>query len=88
MWAIMREWLFGGAIPDDQVLHDDLIGVEYGFNVNDQILLEKKDHMKARGLASPDDGDGLALTFGVPVLPSFEDYEEDYADDGRSSAGY
>jgi hypothetical protein len=89
MWAIMREWLQGGAIPDDQVLNDDLIGVEYGFNVNDQILLEKKEHMKARGLASPDDGDGLALTFGAPVLPSFDDEtNDDWSDDGRSAAGY
>lgn len=90
MWAIMREWLEGGAIPDDQILSDDLIGVEYGFNVRDEILLEKKEHMKARGLASPDDGDGLALTFAVPVLPSFDEdeYQDDYRDDGRTMAGY
>jgi len=87
MWAIMREWLEGGAIPDDQRLYDDLIGIEYGFNANDQILLEKKEHMKKRGLASPDDGDGLALTFAVPVLPSFEDEEEWIGDEGRSEAG-
>lgn len=76
MWAIMREWLDGGAIPDDQVLHDDLVGVEYSFNARDEIQLERKEHMKKRGLASPDDGDGLALTFAVPVLPSFEDEDE------------
>jgi len=87
MWAIMREWLEGGAIPDDQRLYDDLIGIEYGFNVNDQILLEKKEHMKKRGLASPDDGDGLALTFAVPVLPSYEDEDEWVGDQGRSEAG-
>jgi hypothetical protein len=29
--------------------------------------------MKDRGLSSPDDGDGLALTFAVPAYPSFED---------------
>jgi hypothetical protein len=84
IWAIMREWLEGGAIPDDQILNDDLIGVEYSFNARDEILLEKKEHMKARGLASPDDGDGLALTFAVPVLPSFEEDEyDDHRDDGR-----
>lgn len=65
----------------------DLIGIEYGFNANDQILLEKKEHMKKRGLASPDDGDGLALTFAVPVLPSYEDEEEWVGDEGRSEAG-
>lgn len=89
MWAIMREWLKGGAIPDDQQLADDLTGVEYSFNVRDEIQLEKKEHMKERGLASPDDGDGLALTFAVPVLPSFYEDEADRWDgeDGRSSAG-
>ncbi|QNQ10451.1 hypothetical protein [Sphingomonas alpina] len=28
--------------------------------------------MKARGLASPDDADALALTFAAPVLPREE----------------
>lgn len=89
MWAIMREWLEGGAIPDDQELCDDLTGIEYSFNARDEIQLEKKEHMKARGLASPDDGDGLALTFAVPVLPSFYEPEEFEGDDGRSNVtGY
>lgn len=83
IWAIMREWLAGGAIPDDQQLADDLTGVEYGFDVRDAIILEKKEHMKERGLASPDDGDGLALTLAVPVFPSF--YEDD--DDRLEPAG-
>ena len=89
MYAIMREWLPGGAIPDDDQLEQDLIGVEYSFNVRDEIQLEKKEHMKKRGLASPDDGDGLALTFAVPVLPSFEedDYDERFEDD-RGPGGY
>ncbi len=89
MWAIMREWLNGGSIPDDQQLADDLTGVEYSFNVRDEIQLEKKEHMKERGLASPDDGDGLALTFAVPVLPSFWEDEGDRwdGDDGRNATG-
>jgi hypothetical protein len=88
MWAIMREWMLGGAIPDDQDLADDLTGVEYSFNVRDEIQLEKKEHMKARGLSSPDDGDGLALTFAVPVLPTQEEIDEDeFGDDGRSDIG-
>jgi hypothetical protein len=85
MWAIMREWLEGGAIPDDQQLADDLTGVEYSFNARDEIQLERKDHMKARGLASPDDGDGLALTFAVPVLPSF--YEDEGMEGERMPEG-
>ena len=87
MWAIMRDWLKGGAIPDSQRLQDDLVGVEYSFNPRDEILLEKKEHMKQRGLASPDHGDGLALTFAVPALPSYyddEDYHEDTGADVRT----
>lgn len=77
LWAVMREWLEGGVIPDDQSLSDDLTGVEYGFDANDRILLEKKEHMKKRGLASPDDGDGLALTFATQVLPAAWGDDED-----------
>jgi hypothetical protein len=36
-------------------------------DASDAILLERKDDMKRRGLASPDDGDALALTFAYPV---------------------
>lgn len=67
IWGTMRDWLAGGAIPRDEELATDLTGVEYGFNANDQIALERKESMKARGLASPDDGDALAITFAVPV---------------------
>lgn len=67
IWGLMREWLVGGAIPRDELLATDLTGVEYGYNAADAILLEKKESMKARGLASPDSADALAITFAVPV---------------------
>ncbi len=67
IWGSMKEWLRTGAIADETDLKADLTGVEYGFNVRDEILLEAKDDMKARGLASPDLGDALALTFAYPV---------------------
>jgi hypothetical protein len=68
MWCRMRQWLkSGGAITDDQDLAADLTGVEYGYTVHNEIQLEKKDDMKKRGLASPDCGDALALTFAYPV---------------------
>ena len=69
MWGSMRGWLAGGCIPDEQVLQDDLIGPEYGFNGAQALLLEAKDHMRKRGLASPDDADALACTFAEPVMP-------------------
>ena len=69
IWCSMRGWLVHGAIPDEQVIEDDLVGPEYGYDEDSRILLEKKKHMKSRGLASPDDGDALACTFAEPVAP-------------------
>lgn len=69
MWGRMRDWLPGAGIPDDEELKDDLIGPEYGFSSREQFQLESKKDMKARGLASPDIADALALTFAYPVTP-------------------
>ena len=70
MWGNMREALANNlAIVDDRELKEDLTGLEYGFNLNNAILLEKKSDMKKRGAASPDMADALALTFAQPVAP-------------------
>lgn len=71
MWTSMRTWLKnGGCIPDEQAIEDDLIGPEYSFDAGETaILLEKKKHMRQRGMASPDDADALACTFAEPVMP-------------------
>lgn len=63
-WGQMREWLTAGAeIPDNPDLATDLTVPEYGFSNKGQIQLEKKEQMKARGFASPDLADTLAMTF-------------------------
>lgn len=67
MWGDSREWLETGMIDDDAEFRDDLIGPEYMIDKNGRILLESKADMKARGLASPDDGDAFVLTFAQPV---------------------
>jgi hypothetical protein len=67
MWGDMRDWLETGAIDTDQQLSDDMQSPEYGFDKDGRILLERKADMKKRGLASPDDGDALALTFAEQV---------------------
>jgi hypothetical protein len=70
MWGEMKKYLATGpALPDDNELRDDLLGPQYGGNSNDggKLLLESKRDMKKRGLASPDCGDALALTFAFPV---------------------
>lgn len=63
----MRDWLSVGCLDRDELVTTDLTSVEYGFSSGDQIVLEKKESMKKRGLASPDDGDALAITFAQPV---------------------
>ena len=68
MWGRMREWLEqGGCIPEDDDLVTDLTAVEYSYTPTNQILLEKKEDMKKRGLSSPDDADALALTFAIQM---------------------
>ena len=67
MWDSLKAWLAIGAIPNDQGLLDGLCGGEYGFDRLDRLILESKQDMKKRGLASPDEGDALALTFAQPV---------------------
>lgn len=69
MWGKMKAWLKWGSIPIDNELRDDLIGPQYGFDSKERIQLEKKSDMRARGLASPDMGDSLAITFAYPVAP-------------------
>lgn len=71
MWASMKAWLARGGIPDNPELVADLTGVEYGFDADNALVLESKQDMKRRGLASPDMADALALTFAYPVQPSW-----------------
>jgi hypothetical protein len=69
-WGLLREWLQSGAqIPDEPELEADLCGPEYGFSGKQQLQLERKEDMKKRGLASPDCGDMLAMTFAVKIAP-------------------
>jgi len=69
MWRRVKEWLPTGAIPKhDARLETDLCGPGYHVNRRNQLVLEPKESMIKRGLASPDDGDALALTFAQPVV--------------------
>jgi hypothetical protein len=67
MWGDMREWLKTAALPQDRALKSDICGPHQKFNSAGAILLESKKDMKARGLASPDAADALAVTFAYPV---------------------
>lgn len=74
MWGRMKAWIAqGGCLPQDADLETDLTGVEYGYTPTNQILLEKKEDMKKRGMASPDNADALALTFAVRMNEYMDD---------------
>lgn len=71
MWAKeMKDWLEKGAIdPEDKVLAAQLGAPGFHFRVggDGSLIVESKDDMKKRRIASPDDGDALALTFARKV---------------------
>jgi len=73
MWNAMKDWLPKGCISKDDVrLHSDLVGPGYHLNPKSQLVIESKESMQKRKIASPDDGDALALTFSQPVAPVIE----------------
>lgn len=68
MWKEARDWLkAGGSIPKRMTLYRDLIGPETVPRLDGKIQLESKKDMKKRDVASPNEGDALALSFAHPV---------------------
>ena len=72
IWGATREWLKGASIPDEIPgmeigLCEELAGPTFTFNRQEQILLESKQDMRRRGVASPNLADALACTFAYPV---------------------
>ena len=69
MWGLMKEWLQLAGIPNDPTLSSDLTSPEYDYDkISNKIVLEGKEHMRDhRGMASPDRGDALAMTFAQTV---------------------
>jgi phage terminase large subunit len=65
MYLNLRDALeLGLSIPDDEVLHTDMVhGSQYFFNQKAEIQLIKKIDIKKEYGKSPDVGDALALTF-------------------------
>ncbi|MXW29466.1 MAG: hypothetical protein F4Z88_01585 [Chloroflexi bacterium] len=54
------------AIPRDEELAGQLLGLRYDISSSGQIRLEGKPEMRRRGMPSPDKADALALAFLVP----------------------
>lgn len=71
IWGDMRQAMKDGCEhPVDPELASDLVGPEYTYQKKGQyevILLESKKDMRARGVASPDTGDMVAMTYAVKL---------------------
>lgn len=68
MYGLLRAWIKGGALPNDPSLRQQMLAVKYTYNNKDEIILEsKEDMMDDNDGLSPDDLDGLALTFAYPL---------------------
>jgi hypothetical protein len=74
MWALMAQWVKRptSCLPNDPVLRAELTAPTFGYKVvnkRTKFVLESKDQMKARGVASPNRADALALTWAATVMP-------------------
>jgi hypothetical protein len=67
MWGAVKEWLKTASVLQDKQLRDDLVGPRVKPDSSGKLFLESKKEMKARGLASPDAADAIAVTFAFPV---------------------
>jgi hypothetical protein len=80
MWMKSKQWLedpAGVQIPDDDRLQADACAPNYGYNLNSELQLETKEHMRdIRKVKSPDGWDAVALTFAEPVYVPDRDEEE------------
>lgn len=67
MWGEMNDWLHMRVdIPDTDSLQADLCGPMYSYDSASRMVLERKEHMIARGIISPDEAEAIGLTFAYP----------------------
>lgn len=92
MWERSRDWLDepGGAdIPDVDSLQADACGPGYHYDSNQRLKLESKEHMRSRGMRSPDEWDAVVLTFAEPIAVRSADFRKAHADyRGAGSGGW
>jgi len=73
-WGLGKLWLEAGAeIPDDEHLASQISAPHYyyrkGQSLHGALMIEPKENMARRGLASPDCADTLMLTHAVDPAP-------------------
>jgi len=65
LWKRYKQWLNEGSLTEE--FREDTIGIYYSFDSNGKLVMERKEDMKRRGLASPDIADAACMTF-YPLL--------------------
>jgi hypothetical protein len=88
MWKRSRDWLddVGGAdLPDSDALQTDACAPGYSYDINQRLLIESKEKMRARGVSSPDEWDSVVLTFAEPVIDNQALYPDDVVEADDSS---
>lgn len=67
-WANVRKLLLAGMpLPDDDDLCRQLTDRAYSMTMRGKVKLEDKDHMRARGVPSPDLADAFVMAFFTPM---------------------
>lgn len=88
LWGAMRDWLRTASIASDRQLKADLTGPKTKPDSSGTIFLESKKDMKARGLASPDAADAIAVTFAFPVAARQSSYKPERRTGYDRNAGH
>lgn len=97
MWGELSNWLDEEPVMIDctdkeaDAIEMDLCSPEYKFDSKGRKVMESKDDTKKRLGHSPDDGDGLALTFAQPVAIAdnyWDGYNESKSEGRSDVTGY
>jgi len=67
MYRKGKEWLLLGALPDEDLLCEQLCLPGYHLDASGKLVIESKADIQARNEASPDDSDAFLLTFAQAV---------------------
>jgi hypothetical protein len=67
LWGSLRAALPYLCLPHSPTLKQEMCEPQYSFDKQGNIILESKDLMRRRGVASPDQADAIAVTFGAPI---------------------
>lgn len=79
-----HDWIVDepNQLCDDDVMQTELVSVSYGYDSSRRLVMESKEHMKKRGLSSPDKADSFVLTFAENIV-SGNTYKEAATPDWR-----